>query len=165
MTNFDLEVGDGNPGAVGIRFHVAQHCFLTHMDFRVGSGLAELQDIGNEGEDLHFVGGKYGIITGRPSPGWQYTLLDSTFDGQREAAIREHEAGLVLVHDTFRNTPTAVEIESEAIEELWIQHSRFESITGPAIIISAEHSRLTEINVEDVVCNRCCSRHRAATTS
>ena len=152
MSNIDMEIGDGNPGAVGIRFHVAQHCFLSHMDFRVGSGLAALQDIGNEGEDLHFYGGRYGIITGRPSPGWQYTLLDSTFDGQREAAIREHEAGLVLVHDTFRNTPTAVDIEPDAIEELLIQHSRFENISGPAIIVSAEKSRLTEINVEDVLC-------------
>ena len=152
MSNIDLEIGDGNPGAVGIRFHVAQHCFLAHMDFRVGSGLAALQDIGNEGEDLHFFSGKYGIITGRPSPGWQYTLLDSTFDGQREAAIREHEAGLVLVHDTFRNVPTAINIEPDAIEELWIQHSRFENISDSAIIISAEKSRLTEINADDVVC-------------
>ena len=152
MSNIDLEIGDGNSGAVGIRFHVAQHCFLSHMDFRTGSGLAALQDIGNEGEDLHFYGGRYGIITGRPSPGWQYTLLDSSFDGQREAAIREHEAGLALIHDSFRNTPTAVDIEPEAIDELWIQHSRFENISGPAIVISAEHSRLTEINVEDVLC-------------
>ena len=79
MNNIDLEIGDGNPGAVGIRFHVAQHCFLAHMDFRIGSGLAALQDIGNEGEDLRFFGGRYGILTGRPSPGWQYTLLVSTF--------------------------------------------------------------------------------------
>lgn len=154
MSNIDLEIGDGNPGAVGIRFHVAQHCFLAHMDFRIGSGLAALQDIGNEGEDLQFFGGRYGIITGRPSPGWQYTLLDSTFDGQRDAAIREHEAGLVLIHDTIRNTPTAVEIEPHAIEELWIQHSRFENISGPAVIVSEEKSRLTEINIEDVVCDR-----------
>ncbi len=154
MSNIDLEIGDGNPGAVGIRFHVAQHCFLSHMDFRIGSGLAALKDIGNEGEDLHFFGGRYAIVTGRPSPGWQYTLLDSTFDGQREAAIREHEAGLVLVHDTFRNSPTAIDIEPEAIEELWIEHSRFENINGPAVIISAEKSRLTQINMEDIVCDR-----------
>ena len=153
MSNIDLEIGDGNTGAVGIRFHVAQHCFLSHMNFHIGSGLAALQDIGNEGEDLRFLGGRYGIMTGRPSPGWQYTLLDSTFDGQREAAIREHEAGLVLIHDTFRNTPTAIDIEPESIEELWIQHARFENISGPAIIISAEESRLTEINIEDVLCN------------
>jgi Pectate lyase superfamily protein/SMP-30/Gluconolactonase/LRE-like region len=154
MSNVDFEIGDGNPGAVGIRFHIAQHCFLTHMDFHIGSGMAALHDIGNEGEDLHFYGGQYGIMTGRPSPGWQFTLLDSSFDGQREAAIKEHEAGLALVHDTFKNVPTAIEIEPKSIEELWIKNSRFENISGPAIIISNENSRLTEINVEGVLCDQ-----------
>ncbi len=153
MSNIDFEIGDGNPGAVGIRFHVAQHCFLTHMTFRIGSGLAALHDIGNEAEDLHFVGGRYAIMTGRPSPGWQFTVLDSIFEGQREAAIHEHEAGLALVHDTFRNLPTAVDIEPEAIDELWIENSRFENISGPAVMISQEHSRLTEINMQNVFCN------------
>jgi Pectate lyase superfamily protein/SMP-30/Gluconolactonase/LRE-like region len=154
MSNVDFEVGEGNPGAVGIRFHVAQHCFLTHMNFRIGSGMAALHDIGNEGEDLHFYGGQYGIMTGRPSPGWQFTLLDSSFDGQREAAIKEHEAGLALVHDTFKNVPTAIEIEAQHIEELWIKNSRFENISGPAIVISSENSRLTEINVEGALCDK-----------
>ncbi|RXH54355.1 glycosyl hydrolase family 28-related protein [Granulicella sibirica] len=154
MSNIDFEIGDANPGAVGIRFHVAQHCFLTHMNFHIGSGMAALQDIGNEAEDLHFDGGQFAIMTGRPSPGWQFTLLDSTFDGQREAAIKEHEAGLVLIHDTFKNVPTAVDIEPKHIEELWIKNSRFENISGPAILISEENSRLTEINVEDALCDR-----------
>jgi hypothetical protein len=154
MSNIDFEIGDGNPGAVGIRFHIAQHCFLTHMNFHIGSGLAALHDVGNEGEDLHFYGGQYGIMTGRPSPGWQFTLLDSSFDGQREAAIKEHEAGLALVHDTFKNVPTAIEIEPKHIEELWIKNSRFENISGPAIVISNENSRLTEVNVEDAFCDQ-----------
>jgi sugar lactone lactonase YvrE len=154
MSNVDFEIGDGNPGAVGIRFHVAQHCFLTHMDFFIGSGMAALQDIGNEAEDLHFHGGDYGIMTGRPSPGWQFTLLDSTFDGQRKAAIREHEAGLALINDTFRNVPIAIEIEPKHIEELWIKNSRFENISQAAIVISSENSRLTEINVEGALCDR-----------
>lgn len=154
MSNVDFEIGAGNPGAVGIRFHVAQHCFLTHIDFHIGSGMAALHDIGNEAEDLHFYGGQYGIITGRPSPGWQFTLLDSTFDGQREAAIREHEAGLALVNVTFKNVPTAIDIEPKHIEELWIRNSRFENISGPAIVVSNENSRLTEINVENALCDR-----------
>ena len=37
MSNVDLEIGDGNPAAVGVRFHVAQHCYLSHMDLRLGS--------------------------------------------------------------------------------------------------------------------------------
>ena len=68
MSNIDIEIQDGNPAAVGIRFHVAQHCYLSHMDFHIGSGLAALHDVGNEAEDLHFYGGQYGIMTRKPSP-------------------------------------------------------------------------------------------------
>jgi sugar lactone lactonase YvrE len=151
MSNIDFDLGEGNPGAVGIRFHAAQHCFLTHMEFHIRSGMAALNDVGNEGEDLHFIGGRYGIITSKPSPGWQYTLLDSSFENQTETAIKEHEAGLTLVHDTFRHVPAAVSIDPGYAEELWIKNSRFEDISGPAITISNEKNARTEINVEDVV--------------
>src|ERR1035441_7012242 len=80
MSNIDFEIGDGNPAAVAIRFHVAQHAYLSHMDFHIGSGLAALNQAGNEAEDLHFYGGRYGILTDKTSPAWQFTLIDSTFD-------------------------------------------------------------------------------------
>ncbi|HEV2134780.1 MAG TPA: glycosyl hydrolase family 28-related protein [Terracidiphilus sp.] len=152
MSNVDFDMGAGNPAAVAIRFHVAQHCYLSHIDFHIRSGLAALKDIGNEGEDLHFYGGQYGIVTVMPSPGWQYTLLDSTFEGQSVAAIKEHEAGLTLVHDSFRNVPKAIEIDEGLPDELWVENSRFENITGPAITISDENNARTEINVVHSTC-------------
>ena len=85
--------------------------YLSHMDFRIGSGLCGIHDGGNEAEDLHFYGGQYGIITRKPSPGWQFTLVDATFEGQAVAAIKEHEAGLTLIHPVFRNVPTAISID------------------------------------------------------
>ncbi|HYK36764.1 glycosyl hydrolase family 28-related protein [Alloacidobacterium sp.] len=154
MNNVDFEIGNGNPAAVGIRFHVAQHCFLTHIDFHIGSGLAALKDIGNEAEDLHFYGGDYGIITQKPSPGWQFTLLDSTFEDQRKAAIREHEAGLTLIHDTFRNVTEAISIDPDYAEELWAKDVRFENISGPAITISKVNNPRTEINLEKIACRK-----------
>jgi sugar lactone lactonase YvrE len=153
ISNVDFEIGPGNPGAVAIRFHAAQHSFLSHIDFSIGSGFAGVHEVANEAEDLHFHGGQFGIMTRKPSPAWQFTLIDSTFDGQREAAIRENEAGLTLVHDDFRNVPTAVSIDPHYSDELWIKNSRFENITGPAVIISNEGSRMTEINFENVVCS------------
>jgi sugar lactone lactonase YvrE len=152
ISNIDFDMGEGNAGAVGIRFHAAQHCFMTHMEFRIRSGMAAMNDVGNEAEDLHFIGGRYGIITSKPSPGWQFTLLDSTFDGQREAAIKEHEAGLTLVRDNFRNVPAAVSIDPGYAEEVWIKDSRFEQISGPAITISNEYNARTEINTDNVLC-------------
>jgi sugar lactone lactonase YvrE len=154
MSNIDFEIGSDNPAAVAIRFHVAQHGYLAHMDFQIGSGLAALNDIGNEAEDLHFHGGRYGILTRKTSPAWQFTLIDSTFDGQREAAIRENEAGLTLVHDEFRNVPTAISIDPRYSDQLWVKDARFENIGGPAIVISNENNRMTEINLENIVCRQ-----------
>ena len=37
MGNMDFEVGEGNPSAVCVRFHIAQHSYLSHMDFKLGS--------------------------------------------------------------------------------------------------------------------------------
>jgi Pectate lyase superfamily protein len=111
MSNIDIEIQDGNPGAVEVRARYAQHCYLAHMDFHIGSGLAGIHDGGNVAQDMHFFGGRYGIWTRKPSPGWQFTVIDATFEGQSVAAIREHEAGLTLVRPQFRNVPTAVAID------------------------------------------------------
>ncbi|MGA8030711.1 MAG: glycosyl hydrolase family 28-related protein [Bryobacteraceae bacterium] len=151
MSNLDFEIGEGNAAAIAIRFHVAQHAYLSHMDFHIGSGLAALTQIGNEAEDLRFYGGRYGILTEKTSPAWQFTLIDSLFEGQREAAIREHEAGLTLIRDTFRDVATAIEIDPYYSDELWVKDSRFENISGPAVIISNEKNPLTEIGFENAV--------------
>src|SRR5579863_7147155 len=151
-SNIDIEIGHGNAGAVGVRARYAQHCFLAHMDFHIGSGLAGIHDGGNVAEDVHFYGGKYGIWTRKPSPGWQFTIIDASFEGQREAAIREHEAGLTLIRPQFKNVPTAIEIDPHYSDELWIKDGRMENVTGPAVIISNENNARTEINMENVVC-------------
>lgn len=151
INNIDFEIGDGNPAAVAVRFHVAQHSFLAHMDFHVGSGMAGVYQVGNEAEDLHFYGGRYGILTEKTSPAWQFTLIDSVFEGQREAAIREHEAGLTLIRDAFRNVPKAIDIDEGYPDQLWVKDCRFENISGPVTTISLEKSPLTEIGFENAV--------------
>src|SRR5579863_6744463 len=152
MSNIDIEIQDGNPGAVGVRARYAQHCFLAHMDFRIGSGLAGIHDGGNVAQDVHFYEGQYGIWTRKPSPGWQFTVIDATFEGQRESAIREHEAGLTLIRPQFKNVPTAISIDAKYSDELWIKDGRIENVTGPAVIISNENNARTEINMENIVC-------------
>ena len=154
VSNIDLEIRDGNGGAVGVRAHYAQHCFLAHMDMRIGSGLAGIHEGGNVLEDVNFHGGRYGIWTGTPSPGWQFTVVDATFEGQREAAIRERAAGLTLIRPHFKNVPAAIAIDAGFPDELWVKNARMEDIAGPAVIVSLEKSALTEINMENVVCQR-----------
>ena len=150
LSNVDLEIGEGNAGAVGVRFRVAQHAFLTHMDFHIGSGLAGVYQAGNEAEDLRFYGGRYGILTEKTSPAWQFTLIDSSFQGQREAAIREHEAGLTLVHDSFRGTPVAIEIDRGYGDWLWGEHLRFDHISKAGVVVSNADNAYTQVGFEDV---------------
>ncbi len=154
MSNVDIEIQEGNPAAVGVRFHVAQHCYLAHMDLRVGSGRAGLEDVGNLAFDLHFHGGEYGIVTRKTAPSWPFVLLDSSFEGQRVAAIRTQEAGLTLVRNRFQGVPTVVSIDPDRIEELWIEDSRFEDVDGPALLVSRERNPRTQVNLENVVCER-----------
>lgn len=152
LSNVDFEIGAGNAGAVAVRGRYAQHCYLAHVEFRLGDALAGIHDSGNYGEDLRFVGGQYGLYTRKPSPGWQLTLVDTEFEGQKKAAIRTHEAGLTLVHPVIRRVPTAIDIDEGYVEELWVKSGRFEEVTGPAIVISREKSPRTEINLEDLDC-------------
>ena len=151
LSNIDFEIGKGNAGAVAIRFHGAQHDYLSHIDFHVGSGLAGLHQVANEAEDLRFFGGRYGILAEKPSPAWQFTLLDAKFEGQREAAIREHEASLTLVNVSFRNVPVAIDIDPDNSDWLWVKNSRFENVSKAAIIVSNENSVYTQIGVENAL--------------
>ena len=152
LSNVDLEIGAANPGAVGVRARYAQHCFTSHVEFRIGSGLAGVREGGNVAEDVRFVGGDYGIWTGTPSPGWQYTLVDASFEGQRKAGIREAAAGLTLIRPSFKDLPSAIEIEAGRPDDLFVKDARFENVSGPAVIVSLEDSPRTEINLENVAC-------------
>lgn len=152
LANINIEIEDGNSGAVGVRARYAQHCFLAHMDFHLGPALAGIHEGGNVVEDVHFYGGTHAVWTSKPSPGWQFTFIDCSFEGQREAAILEHEAGLTLIRPHFRNLSTAVEIEPEWADELWIKDARLENISGPAFIFGMEKSPRNEINMDGVTC-------------
>ena len=153
VANVDVEIENGNSGAVGVRARYAQHCFLAHMDFQLGDALAGIHEGGNVVEDVHFFGGTHAVWTSKPSPGWQFTLMDCSFEGQHESAIFEHEAGLTLIRPQFRNVPTAVEIETNWVDELWVKDARLENISGAAFIFGMEKSPRNEINLEGIICS------------
>jgi hypothetical protein len=116
MSNIDFERQDRQSRGGHGRFHVAQHSALTHMDFQVGSSRAALEDIGNQASELHVHGGEYGIITKRTAPVWQFRLMDSSFDGQRTAAIPTQEVGFTLIRVQFSNMPVALQIADDQVE-------------------------------------------------
>ncbi|HYG36738.1 MAG TPA: glycosyl hydrolase family 28-related protein [Clostridia bacterium] len=152
LANVDIEIENGNSGAVAVRARYAQHCFLAHMDFHLRPAIAAIHEAGNVVEDIRCFGGRYAIWTSKPSPSWQFTVIDSLFEGQREAAILEREAGLTLIRPHFRRVPTAVAIEPGQADELWVKDARLEEISGPAFLFGVENNPRNEINFEDVTC-------------
>ncbi|SDG81165.1 Sugar lactone lactonase YvrE [Dyadobacter soli] len=154
MSNVDLRIGAGNPSAVALRTHFAQHSFISHVDIHAGSGKAGMFDVGNEMEDVRFFGGEYGIYTFKPSPGWQFMMVDTYFEGQRKAAIRSQEAGLTIVRMTVKNVPTVLEINPDFYEKLFMEDSRFENVSGPALVISNENNAYTQISLRNVTCKK-----------
>ncbi|NYD89968.1 glycosyl hydrolase family 28-related protein [Sphingomonas melonis] len=151
LANVDFRIGEGNAGAVAVRFRVAQHGYIRHADFHIGSGLAGVYQAGNEFEDLRFFGGRYGIMSEKTSPAWQFTLIDSDFQGQRDAAIREHEVDLTLVNVAIRDTPVGIEIDRGYSDSLWGKDVRFENVSQSAVLISEEKSVFTQIGFDNAI--------------
>ncbi len=152
LANVVIALGEDNPGAVGVRAHFAQHCFINHVRFEIGDALAGLQKVGNLFRDCEFIGGEYGILTTKPSPSWPFVLLDSTFRGQRQAAILTEEAGMTVVRCHFSDTPRAIEMRADRSEELVVEDSVFERVSDAAILISNEHNARTQVNLLAVQC-------------
>lgn len=153
MSNINLQIEDGNPVAIALRTHYAQHSFIAHVDVNIGSGKAGMFDVGNEMEDVRFFGGDYGIYTTKPSPGWQFMMIDNYFEGQRKAAIRSREAGLTIVRMTVKNAPAVLDVMPNFHEELFMEDCRFINISGPAITISVENNATNQVSLRNIACS------------
>jgi hypothetical protein len=153
MSNIDFELQDGNPAAIAVRFHVAQHSMLTHMDFHLGRAKAALEDIGNQASDIHIYGGQYGIVTKKTSPAWQFLLMDSSFEGQSVAAIHTQEAGFTLVRDRFAHVPVALEIAEGQVEQLYGRDLRMEDVSEAALSLGDTKNLRSEVTLENIACS------------
>ncbi|WP_081996023.1 glycosyl hydrolase family 28-related protein [Croceibacterium mercuriale] len=149
LSNVDFDIGEGNQGAVAVRFRVAQHAFLRHVDMRLGSAFAGVYHVGNEVENVRFFGGRYGIVAEKTAPTWPFTLIDSHFEGQQVAGIREHEAVLTLVNVMFRDMPVGIEIDRGYSDMVWGKDVRFANVSDAGIVISMEDSTFTQVGFEN----------------
>lgn len=153
VSNIDFEIGHGNPAAVAVRFNVAQHSFVSHANFDVGDGRAAIEQVGNQASDIHIHGGEFGIVTGKTSPAWQFLLMDSSFDGQRVAAISTHEAGFTLVRDRFENVPVAIEIPEGEVEQLYGRDLQMQHISQSVLQLGDVKNLRSEIRLQKVTCS------------
>lgn len=150
LWNIDVEIEDGNPDAVAVRFNVAQHSFLRDMEFRLGSAAAGIVEAGNEIERCRFIKGRVGVSTFRTSACWPFVMLDCSFDGQRETAVESCRAGLTAVRCEFRNTPLGIRIpEGGDIEQLLVRNCNFQDIGESAILSLSPANAENMVNVLD----------------
>jgi hypothetical protein len=152
FSNIDLRIEDGNPNAIAFRTHYAQHSFISHADIHIGNGMAGIREVGNELEDVRFFGGNYGIMASKTSPGWQFVMLDTYFEGQRKAAIQTQEAGLTIIRMAVKNVPVVIDINPNKCEKLFMQDCRFDRISSSAIIISNERNANNQISLRNIDC-------------
>lgn len=152
LSNIDLKIEGGNPAAVALRTHFAQHSFISHCDINIGAGKAGVFDVGNEMEDVRFFGGDYGIYTTKTSPGWQMMMTDTYFEGQRISAIRTREGGLTIVRLRAMNVPVVIEIEPNYEDKIFMEDCLFDNVSGPALIISNENNYCNQISLRNIDC-------------
>ena len=152
FSNIDIKIEKGNPGAIALRTHFAQHGFVSHCNLYIGDGFAGIYDVGNEMEDVKFFGGEYGIYTSMTSPSWPMMMVDTYFEGQRKAAIYCMNTGLTIVNLHARNIPVVVEIGENYTDRLFMEKCLFENIKDAGIVISIENNSLNQINLRDIYC-------------
>jgi sugar lactone lactonase YvrE len=154
ISNINIRIEEGNPAAVAIRFHVAQHSSLHHMDFHIGSARAAIEDIGNQVFNIRVYGGKYGILTKRTSPAWQFLLMDSSFENQSEAAIHTMEAGFTIVRVRFAHMPIAIQIAPGEVEQLYGRDLWMEDIRSAGLQHGNWPNLHSEVTLTAVRCSR-----------
>lgn len=153
ISNIDFRIEGTHPGAVCIRAHFAQHGFISHCHFDLGDGLAGLFDVGNEMEDLTFVGGDYGIICRMCSPGWPFALLDSVFEGQKKAAVISGYTGFTGFRLRISDTPQGFgRYLPGAWEKLYLEDCIFENISGEAILQCGTGRVIEQTNLKHIFC-------------
>ena len=152
ISNIDFRIEAGNPKAIALRTHFAQHSFVSHCNFYINDGYAGIYDLGNEIEDLKFFGGEYGISTGRTSPGWPMMMVDLYFEGQRSAAVLSRNTGMSIVSMHVKNAPVAIELQDGISDRLFMEDCLFENVKK-GVVVGVENKMGNQINLLNIFCH------------
>ncbi len=151
IANLNFRIKKGNPMAIAVRSHFAQHGFVSHCNFYIGDGFAGIYDLGNEIENLKFYGGDYGITTKRTSPGWPMMMVDLYFEGQRKAAVISRNTGMAIISMHVKDAPAAVELQDGVSDRLFMEDCLFENVEK-GVIVGAENKAENQVNLVNISC-------------
>ncbi|CAM3281643.1 glycosyl hydrolase family 28-related protein [Occultella aeris] len=137
LVNVNIVVAEHNPGAIGVRFGGAQMFLLQDVGISLADGYAGIDHNANLLQRVTVRGGQFGMLAFAATPGWQTTVLDSSFSGQEVAAIRLHtDAKLSIVRTRFADAAAGIETIPASSQRLVIEDSLFERIAGPVITLN-----------------------------
>ncbi|MFG1707542.1 glycosyl hydrolase family 28-related protein [Nonomuraea sp. M3C6] len=137
LVNLDITIAPGNPDAVAVRFGGAQLCLLQDLDIDAGDGRAGIDHNANLIHRVRVRGGEVGLNAYAASAGWQTTLLDCRFEGQRRAAVAmSNDAKLVVVRAAVSHTPRAFESAPGQWQHLYVQDSHFHDLRDAAVVLN-----------------------------
>ncbi|SDU46352.1 glycosyl hydrolase family 28-related protein [Jiangella alkaliphila] len=137
LVNLDIVVEPGNPNTFAVRFAGAQLCLLQDMDIHVGEGHTGIDHNANLIQRVRVFGGEIGFHAYAASAGWQTTLLDCRFEGQRGMNVRMfNDAKLVVVRSVFAGAPRAFESAVDQWQHLYVEDSHFQDVGDVAVVLN-----------------------------
>jgi hypothetical protein len=148
IDNINFEIGDGNPAAIAVRYHVAQVCALENIDFNIGNGRGGVEEMGNIIEHCTFRGGEFGIKTNPSPPDWQCMVLDCSFEGQRMASMITQNARMLVIRGRFKNAPIGILLPDR--DKLYVKDTWFENISNSAMVINNFVPPDLQINLDNL---------------
>lgn len=151
ISNINFTIEDGNPNAIALRTHFAQHGFISHSVINAGKGKAGIYDVGNEMENVSFIGGDYGIMANRTSPGWPMMMVDLLFQGQRSAAILANHADLTMVNIEINNTPVGIEMKQDINNRIYLEKGLLRKV-DKGVIVGVNYNAHNQLNIVNTYC-------------
>lgn len=152
ISNINFTIEDGNPNAIALRTHFAQHGFINHSVINAGKGKAGMYDVGNEMENIYIIGGDYGVMANRTSPGWPMMMIDLLFEGQRSAAILANHSDLTIVNMEVKNTPIAIEMKQGAFNRIYLEEGYFTDVDR-GVVVGVDYYANNQLNIVNTYCN------------
>ncbi|MGI5149566.1 glycosyl hydrolase family 28-related protein [Plantactinospora sp. CA-294935] len=137
LVNLNIRIDPGNPDAVAVRFGGAQLCILQDLDIDVGEGRTGIDHNANLIQRVRVTGGEIGLYAYAASAGWQTTLLDCRFSGQRQAAVEMfNDAKLVVVRTAVADVPRGFSSAEGQWQHLYLQDSHFQDVRDAAVVLN-----------------------------
>ncbi|NUT38184.1 MAG: hypothetical protein HOV79_34475 [Hamadaea sp.] len=137
LINVDIRIGPGNPDAIAVRFGGAQLCLAQDIDIDVGDGRIGIDHNANLIQRVRVTGGEVGFFAYAASAGWQTTLLDCRFTGQRRTAVAMfNDAKLVVVRAGIGDVPRAFDSNPGQWQHLYIQDSHFHDVRDVVVALN-----------------------------